>query len=1105
MKEFLDSIFSADTFMPHGHCYFWTPGIVWLHVISDALIVLAYYSIPIALVYFVRRRKDMDFGWMFVCFAVFILACGTTHLLEIWNVWHSNYWLSGSVKAITAAASVPTAILLARLMPAALSLASPGQLQRANDALEEEIRTRRKAEDRVRELNAELEARVAQRTAELHAANGELLRQISERKGAEEATQESQQLLRAIVDNSTAVVYVKDLAGRYLLINRRYEEIFHLASKVVLGSTDHDLFPKEQADAFRAVDQRVLAAGTAQEMEELAPHDDGLHTYISIKCPLFDAAGKPYAVCGISTDITERKRTENAVRESEARKSVIMESALDCIITADHTGRILEFNPAAQRTFGYTPAQVVGKELAQTIIPPGLRESHRRGLARYHATGEGPVLGKRIEVTAMRADGSEFPIELAINAIRVNDRSMFTAYLRDITERKRAEERAVWLASFPERNPNPIVELDLNSGVVHYANPFATRTFPDLERQGLRHPWLAGLKEAVKPLLDGSTGAVRREIAAGEFDYSQTISYIADTQRLRVYGSDITERKRAEEALRLKQEHSESLLRLSRKLERALTTADILQASREELHRTLGFNVVWLYLVSDDRKFLKLILAEEGTPRRPHVADGELLLIEGDRMLEEIATADDIVVVEDARTDPRTDKAIVEKLGNRTIVNVPISLAEEKIGVIGTGTFDDEGVRAVSAAEREFLAALASHVAAVLDRVMAAAERQRAEAALRGSEERLRLITNLAPHGIFAKDAAGRYFFVNRALAEVCGLPIEEVLGKDDFDLVADKAQAEAYRADDLAVIQSGTARFIAEEPITDRSGRTRFLQTTKIPFTVPETGEPAVLGVWVDITERKRAEEEIQRLNADLEKRVIERTAQLEAANKELEAFSYSVSHDLRAPLRAVDGFSQAVVEDYGPQLPDEGRRYLKIIREGAQRMGVLIDDLLTFSRLSRVPLNKQNVDTGRLVRGVLNELSPQQEGRQIDLRIAELPACQGDPALLKQVWINLLSNAFKYTQKREAAVVEIGCTPGAEGDVFFVRDNGTGFDMRYAGKLFGVFQRLHRADEFEGTGVGLAIVQRVVHRHDGRVWAEAELDRGATFYFTLEGGTNP
>ena len=265
--------------------------------------------------------------------------------------------------------------------------------------------------------------------------------------------------------------------------------------------------------------------------------------------------------------------------------------------------------------------------------------------------------------------------------------------------------------------------------------------------------------------------------------------------------------------------------------------------------------------------------------------------------------------------------------------------------------------------------------------------------------------------------------------------------------------------------------------------------------------GRPASLVLINDITARKHAEDEVRQLNLELEDRVEKRTMQLQAANKELEAFSYSVSHDLRSPLRTVDGFSQAVLEDYGTQLPEEGRRYLQTIRDGAQRMGVLIDDLLTFSRLSRLPLHKQDVDMARLARDSFAELAPEKKGRKIELKIGELPKVHGDPALLKQVLVNLLSNAVKYTRKRETAIIEVGCTRENGSATCFVSDNGAGFDMQYAHKLFGVFQRLHRTDEFEGTGVGLAIVQRVINRHGGRVWAEGTEGKGATFYFTLEG----
>ena len=262
---------------------------------------------------------------------------------------------------------------------------------------------------------------------------------------------------------------------------------------------------------------------------------------------------------------------------------------------------------------------------------------------------------------------------------------------------------------------------------------------------------------------------------------------------------------------------------------------------------------------------------------------------------------------------------------------------------------------------------------------------------------------------------------------------------------------------------------------------------------------KPFELSVILPVLSRALTIRRLRLENVALERQLRERTVELEAANQELEAFSYSVSHDLRAPLRAVNGFSQILLKESESRLSEREQQLLLKISSSAAQMGELIEGLLTLSRLGRQPLSKRPLNLTPLVRQVLNELGKEREGRQLEIRVSDLPECLGDPALLKPIFVNLISNAIKFTRAKERAIVEIGWREQNGEGVFFVRDNGAGFDMRYAHKLFGAFQRLHNRDEFEGTGIGLSIVQRAIRRHGGRIWAEAEVGKGATFYFTL------
>jgi PAS domain S-box-containing protein len=643
---FFQQLFSSD-FMPHGFCYLWDPRIVWLHVISDGLIALSYYCIPIILIYFIFKHRDRPFNRVFWMFGAFILACGTTHVMEIWNVWHGSYVLAGVVKAITAVVSVVTVAMLLPLIPKVISLPERLHLQEANLELEHEIAERKRAEQALKESLAARESAV---------------KELAEQKFA--------------LDQH-AIVAVTDLQGTITYVNDRFSAINLYSREEAIGRNyrivNSGYHPKE----FFQKMYDTLGKGRVWHGEIRNRAKDGSIFWVAATTvPLLDSGGKPRQYITIRTDITARKRLEE-VREHLA---AVVESSDDAIISKTLNGMVTAWNSGAERLFGYSSAESVGKPMDR-LLP----------------------------------------------------------------------------------------------------------------------------------------------------------------------------------------------------LERATEESDILA----------------------------------------RIARGERV---------------------------------------------------------------------------------------------------------------------------------------------------------DHFETV--RVRKDGKRVDISATIS----------PVKDSSG--------------------AIVGVAKiarDITQRKTSEVEILKLNDELEEKVKLRTAQLEAANKELETFSYSVSHDLRAPLRHISGFSQLLVEEFGANLAPGARHYLDRIQAGTQNMGVLVDELLHLARVGRHALNRRTTNLKELVAEVITLLLPESEGRQVEWAISDLSTAQCDPVLVRQIFQNLLSNALKFTRPRAQAVIEVSCREEGGQPVFMVRDNGIGFNMKYVNKLFGVFQRLHRAEDFEGTGIGLATVQRIVHKHGGQVWAEGELDKGAAFYFTL------
>lgn len=515
---------------------------------------------------------------------------------------------------------------------------------------------------------------------------------------------------------------------------------------------------------------------------------------------------------GLLTDafnhmLTQIHERDQALTESEARARAVLNSALSAVVVINAAGIIIDWNVRAEKLFGWTRQEALGRILAETIIPPRYREAHQRGLKRFLTTGVGPVLNRLLELSALRRDGTEFPVELSLSPMITGDVITFCGFITDITERKQAAEALSLLAAIVQSSDDAIIGKDLENRIVSW-----------------------------------NTGAER------------------------MFGFAATEA-------------------VGRKMAELIIPADRLQEEIEMLK---------------------------------HISEGRIEHFETVRL--------------------KRDK-----------------------------------------------------------------------------------------------------------------MPFHVLLT--------------------VSPIKNSDGKIIGASSISR------------------------------DISDRIRAEQEIRALNTELEERVLLRTSELAATNKELEAFTYSVSHDLRAPLRHIDGFAQILEEEVQADTDSRAQRYIGRIRNGVQNMGKLVDDLLNLSRAGRHEISREACDLNSIVEMVLAELKPELAQRNVEWRIEKLPPVPCDRGLIKQVFTNLISNAIKYTRPREKAVIQIGSEKINGDTAIFVRDNGVGFNMQYAHKLFGVFQRLHRTEDFEGTGVGLATVQRIIHLHHGRIWAQAELDKGATFYFTLEG----
>jgi PAS domain S-box-containing protein len=677
----------------------------------------------------------------------------------------------------------------------------------------------------------------------------------------------------------------------------------------------------------------------------------------------------------------------NAVRVQDR---TLLDHAFDAIFVWDWDGAISQWNRGAELLYGYSPGQAIGQvshDLLRTTQPDGTRP------LRQIIEREGSWQG---ELRHVRRDGTWITVESRQVLVPDGDRPYVLEINRDLTARKRAEDRLSFLSQ-----ASVILAESLDPKII--LSKVSQLVVPHLADWCVVH------------LIETDGGVAQLEVAHVD---PNKVAWARDLQEQFPYDPDAL--------------HG---------------VPQVLRSRTSELYAEIPLTLLEASARSGEELKLLVDIGMTSVMIVPLIVQA--------RALGTIT----FVAADEGRHYDTTDLAFAEELAQRC------ALAVDNARLFGQTRDAEEYVRHVNAE-------LEARVAERTTQLSSANERL----------ARWGQIFERANIGIAVKSPDGTQIdLVNPAYAGMHGYSVDELNGQPASKVVPAEV-ADTISIEFAIALKRGWHLF---ETVHCRSDGSTFPVQIDVTAVNDEQHTPRFLVANVqDITERKQAE------------------AALKDANRELESFSYSVSHDLRAPLRSIDGFSRILVEDYEPILPDEAKRYLQIVRKGTVQMGQLIDDLLDFSRMGRKPLRVQPIRPASVAYEALDGLRFELNDRPVELVIGELPGCQADLALLRQVFTNLLSNALKYTRGREPARIEVGALAESVSDTertYFVRDNGVGFDMIYAPKLFGVFQRLHRSEDYEGTGVGLALVQRIIHRHGGRVWAEAALDQGATFWFTL------
>jgi PAS domain S-box-containing protein len=767
--------------------------------------------------------------------------------------------------------------------------------------------------------------------------------------------------------------------------------------------------------------------------------------------------------------ITAQKNAEKNLKTSEENFRLFTTGIKDyAIFMLDTAGRVASWNRSAEQIKGYRKEEIIGRSLEIFYTAEDIsRGEPLQHLEHARETGHDESEGLRV-----RKDGSTFWANVVLSALKDDNGEIYgyAKITRDITERKKVQEQLEMLSLQINQANDAIYTVSSDSKILSW-NRGAEKLYGFTKEEAIGRTSNDLLKTIISPEAinealrdiaerDYWTGDLKRITKGGDelFVRSSTSAVRDEAGVITGYVAvsiDITkEKKLLEEVNRMNEELEDKVQERTEDIKRS-----------EARYRYLFQNNPMPMWVIDLATFRFLDVNDMAVVQYGYSRDEFLSM-----------TALDI--------RPEDDKERFRKVDH----TFGMDSADYNRGTWRHKKKDGSIILVEIIAHEIVFEGIPSRLILAND----VTEKKSAEEKLIASEKQFHRALDTMLEGVQIIGFDWRYIYVNDAMAKHGKYRKEDLIGNTVMEMYPGIEQSEIYKVY-LQCFNERVSIHLENEFVFPDGSSAWF----ELSF------QPVAEGIFilsVDITQRKQAEEKIKRLNAGLEERVIQRTEQLKKTNEELEAFSYSVSHDLRAPLRAIIGFTAMLEEDYGDKLDKEGKRITSIIKNNTSKMGNLIDDLLTFSRMGRQGISKTPVNTQLLVKEITADLDrSERNGKTVNWIIHDLPASNADLNTMRQVWINLVSNAVKYSRKHPAPEVEIGSFKRDGEIVFFVKDNGVGFDEKYKNKLFKVFQRLHSSEEFEGTGIGLAIVEKIISKHGGRVWADAEVNKGANFYFSL------